>query len=66
MAASHSVDPDGWMVIFNELMARIAGQFGRVEPRRAATAYVRRLLADIDRKNCGHRHRPALPLPAQI
>lgn len=39
-------------VIFNELMARIAGRFGRVEPRRAATAYVRGLLADIDRKNC--------------
>ncbi|WP_425566295.1 IS701 family transposase, partial [Nonomuraea monospora] len=33
-------------------MARIAGRFGRVEPRRAASAYVRGLLADIDRKNC--------------
>ncbi|MGI5285675.1 IS701 family transposase [Nonomuraea polychroma] len=33
-------------------MARIAGHFGRVEPRRTATAYVRGLLADIDRKNC--------------
>ncbi|MEU7855542.1 IS701 family transposase [Nonomuraea sp. NPDC049141] len=33
-------------------MARIAGRFGRVEPRRAVTAYVRGLLADIDRKNC--------------
>lgn len=52
MAARHSVDPDGWMVIFNELMTRIAGHFGRVEPRRTATAYVRALLADIDRKNC--------------
>ncbi|GAA3664631.1 hypothetical protein GCM10022224_030930 [Nonomuraea antimicrobica] len=54
MAAGHSVDPDGWMVIFNELMARIAGHFGRVEPRRTATAtaYVRGLLADVDRKNC--------------
>ncbi|MEO3892622.1 IS701 family transposase [Nonomuraea sp. B5E05] len=40
------------MVIFNELMARIAGRFGRVEPRRAATAYVRGLLTDLDRKNC--------------
>jgi hypothetical protein len=37
------------MVIFHELMARIAGRFGRVEPRRAASAYVRGLLADIDR-----------------
>ncbi|TMR01829.1 IS701 family transposase [Nonomuraea turkmeniaca] len=33
-------------------MARIAGRFGRVEPRRTAGAYVRGLLADIDRKNC--------------
>ncbi|WP_425465293.1 IS701 family transposase [Nonomuraea diastatica] len=40
------------MVIFNELMARIAGRFGRIEPRRAANAYVRGLLADLDRKNC--------------
>ncbi|GII67524.1 hypothetical protein Skr01_76090 [Sphaerisporangium krabiense] len=52
MAASRSVDPDGWTVIFNELMARIAGRFGRVEPRRAAGVYVRGLLADIDRENC--------------
>ncbi|MEV4116593.1 transposase [Nonomuraea sp. NPDC049695] len=37
------------MVILNELMARIAGRFGRIEPRRAAGAYVRKLLA---------RHRP--------
>lgn len=29
MAASHSVSPDGWMVIFNELMAWITGRFGR-------------------------------------
>ncbi|GAA1693897.1 hypothetical protein GCM10009733_107140 [Nonomuraea maheshkhaliensis] len=40
------------MVIFNELMARIAGHFGCVEPRRTAMAYVRGLLADLDRKNC--------------
>ncbi|MED7931958.1 transposase [Nonomuraea sp. LP-02] len=40
------------MVIFNELMTRIAGRFGRVEPRRAASAYVRGLLAGLDRKNC--------------
>jgi hypothetical protein len=39
------------MVIFNELMTRIAGRFGRVEPRRTAGAYVRGLLADIDSKN---------------
>ncbi|MEV4248760.1 IS701 family transposase [Streptosporangium canum] len=33
-------------------MNRIAGRFGRVEPRRTAGAYVRGLLADIERKNC--------------
>ncbi|MFD8533125.1 IS701 family transposase [Streptosporangium canum] len=33
-------------------MGRIAGRFGRVELRRTATAYVRGLLADIDRKSC--------------
>jgi len=40
------------MVICNELMARITDRFGRIAPRRAAGAYVRGLLADIDRKNC--------------
>ncbi|GAT71461.1 transposase [Planomonospora sphaerica] len=52
MAAGHSVDPHGWLVTFNDLMSRIAHRFGRVEPRRTATAYVRGLLADLDRKNC--------------
>ncbi|MEV5498695.1 hypothetical protein AB0M50_25175 [Nonomuraea fuscirosea] len=52
VAARHSVAPDGWTVFCNELMSRIAGHFGRVEPRRAVTAYVRALLADIHRKNC--------------
>ncbi|MFD8565119.1 transposase [Streptosporangium canum] len=47
-----SVDLDGWLVAFNGLMCRIAHRFGRIEPRRTATAYVCGLLADIDRKNC--------------
>jgi hypothetical protein len=39
MAVADSVDPDGWMVILNELLHRIAGRFHRVEPavRPAAT-----------------------------
>ncbi|MFF0250309.1 hypothetical protein ACFYSD_36105 [Streptosporangium sandarakinum] len=41
------------MVIFDELMARIAGRFGRVNPRRTARAYVRGLLADVDRRTAG-------------
>jgi SRSO17 transposase len=52
MAVADTVDPDGWMVTFNDLMSRIAGRFRRVEPRRAATAYVRGLLSDLERKNC--------------
>ncbi len=52
MAVADTVDPDGWMVTFNDLMSRIAGRFGRIEPRRAATAYVRGLLSGLDRKNC--------------
>lgn len=52
MAAADSVDPERWIVTLNDLLGRIAGRFGRIEPRRAAGAYVRGLLADIDRKNC--------------
>ncbi|MEV1175179.1 transposase [Nonomuraea sp. NPDC049784] len=52
MAASRSADSDGWMVIFDELMARIAGRIGRVKPRRTARACVRGLLADVNRKDC--------------
>ncbi|MEU7004893.1 IS701 family transposase [Nonomuraea sp. NPDC046570] len=47
-----TVDADGWMVTFNDLMGRVAGRFGRIEPRRTATAYVRGLLSDLERKNC--------------
>jgi SRSO17 transposase len=39
-------------VEFDDLMARIAGRFGRVEPRRRARAFVLGLLADLPRKNC--------------
>nr|WP_204050950.1 hypothetical protein [Microbispora siamensis] len=33
-------------------MTRIAHRFSRIEPRRAANAYVRGLLSDVERKNC--------------
>ncbi|WP_419197547.1 IS701 family transposase [Microbispora hainanensis] len=52
MAVADSVDPDRWIVTLNELMARIAHRFGRIEPRRAANAYVRGLLSGVERKNC--------------
>jgi SRSO17 transposase len=52
VAAGHSVDPAHWQAALDELLGRIAGQFGRVEPRRHARAFVGGLLADLPRKNC--------------
>jgi SRSO17 transposase len=52
VAAGHSVDPDRWLALFDELMGRIAGRFPRVEPRRRARAFVLGLLSDLRRKNC--------------
>ena len=54
MAADHSldVDPARWQTGLGELLGRVAGRFGRVEPRRRAKAFVRGLLADLPRKNC--------------
>ena len=46
------VDPVGWREKLNELMARVAGRFKRVEPRRRARTMVEGLLADLPRKNC--------------
>ncbi|WP_431197166.1 hypothetical protein [Streptomyces flavusporus] len=37
-------------------MGRIAGRFGRVEPRRRVRAFVLGLLSDLPRKNCWVRH----------
>lgn len=50
--AGHDVDPAGWQARFDEVMARIAGRFTRVEPRRRARAFVLGLLSDLPRKNC--------------
>ena len=54
MAAGHSldVDPAGWQTGLEGLLGRVAGRFGRVEPRRRAKAFVYGLLADLPRKNC--------------
>jgi hypothetical protein len=52
VAAGLSVDPARWREQFEELMGRIAGRFGRVEPRRRARAFVLGLLAGLRRKNC--------------
>jgi SRSO17 transposase len=54
VAAGHSVevDPARWKAGLDELPGRVAGRFGRVEPRRHARAFVLGLLADLPRKNC--------------
>jgi SRSO17 transposase len=52
VVAGHSVDPAGWQELFDEAMGRIAGRFGRVEPRRTARAFVLGLLSEVDGKSC--------------
>jgi SRSO17 transposase len=54
VAAGHSVavEPARWQELFDQVMGRVAGRFGRVELRRRARALVRGLLADLPRKNC--------------
>ncbi|MFE7233492.1 hypothetical protein ACFY3J_19570 [Streptomyces sp. NPDC001231] len=42
--------------MFDQVTARIAGRFGRVEPRAAARAYLLGLLSSVERKN---RWKPA-------
>jgi SRSO17 transposase len=45
------VDLDGWVAGLDALFARVAGRFGRAEPRRQARAYLTGLLAPVERKN---------------
>ena len=52
VAVGHSVDPARWQSALDGLMGRVAGRFGRVEPRRRARAFVVGLLSDLPRKNC--------------
>jgi hypothetical protein len=51
VAAGHSVAPARWQAGPDELLGRVAGRFGRVEPRRRARGFVVGLLADLPRKN---------------
>jgi SRSO17 transposase len=44
-------DLEAWVAGLDELFARVAGRFHRVEPRRRARAYVRGLLAPLAGKN---------------
>jgi SRSO17 transposase len=40
-----------WVAGLDALFARVAGRFGRAEPRRQARAYLTGLLAPVERKN---------------
>jgi len=51
-AAGDSVDAEGWLAVFDSGFARIAGRFGRVEPRRQARAFLLGLLSDVDTRTC--------------
>jgi SRSO17 transposase len=44
-------EAEGWARGLDALAARLAPRFGRVEPRRRALAYLRGLLAPVERKN---------------
>ncbi|WP_460495030.1 IS701 family transposase [Dactylosporangium cerinum] len=46
-----SADVDAWVAGLDEVFGRVAGRFGRVEPRRQARAYLTGLLAPVERKN---------------
>jgi SRSO17 transposase len=52
VAAGHSIDPGRWRVEFDALIARIAGRFARVEPRRLARDAILGLMSDLAVKNC--------------
>src|SRR6202167_3658277 len=52
MAAGLSVDRGRWRRECDELMLRVGGRFGRVEPRRRMASFVRGLLAPLPRVNC--------------
>jgi SRSO17 transposase len=52
VAASASVDLDRWQAGFDDLVARIAPRFARVEPRRHARQMLLGLMAELPRINC--------------
>jgi SRSO17 transposase len=52
VAACAIVDPDAWVEEFDSAFARIAGRFGRVEPRRAAREFLLGLLSDVESRSC--------------
>jgi SRSO17 transposase len=51
-AASVSVDVAGWVEEFDGGFARIAGRFGRREPRLQARSFLLGLLSHVDTRSC--------------
>lgn len=47
-----SVDVGRWKVLFDKLMDRVAGRFGRVETRRTARKMLSGLVSELPAKNC--------------
>jgi hypothetical protein len=45
------LDLGGWVGVLDALVGRVAGRFGRSEPRQRVGAYVQGLLAGLERKN---------------
>jgi len=52
VAVAASVDVDGWSEQFDTAFARIAGRFGRREPRRQARSFLLGLLSDVETRSC--------------
>ena len=46
----HSVNPDRWQRVSDQVIAAFADRFARVEPRRAAAGFVTGLLAGLEIK----------------
>src|SRR5215218_9521997 len=51
---THASDVHRWADQLDDLCARIAPRFGRIEPRRRARAYLQGLLSPLERKNGWH------------
>lgn len=50
--ALRGVPRQRWRMMFDQVMARIASRFSRVEPRASARTYLLGLLSKAERKNC--------------
>jgi SRSO17 transposase len=52
VTVGRSVVGERWPAMLEELLARVAGRFGQVEPWRRVRGFVLGLLADLPRRNC--------------